>query len=154
MIGYFIVHKFIGEKDSAGFDSKILVASKFDMNIRGELYLPPYLRKSQSNIAVGDTVFGIMDNVTGLGVALHGMNMADFRYFFNADISIGKSLTVTNDITSTAGDVKATTVSLQNHYHPIITMTGDDAAKVVASASSGNPATFTHFATTVPGIAP
>lgn len=117
MIGYFIVKSFTGAKDSAGFDTAIIGANKMDMNITATLYLPPYLRKSQCNIGVGDTVFGIVDDITGIGCALFGENSADFQYFIDADLSVKKGLTVTNDITSTTGDVKTNTVSLNDHWH-------------------------------------
>lgn len=157
MIGYYIVEGFTGQKDSAGYDTQIKAANKMDMNIKNILYLPPYLRKSQCNISIGDTVFGIVDDVTGIGCALFGENSADFKYFFDADVTIKKNLTVSDDITSTTGgitatlgDVIATTISLKTHTHPILTMQSSDAAQVLQSEATGNPAVFTAFATTVP----
>lgn len=157
MIGYYIVEYFTGEKDSAGYDTQIRAANKMDMNIKNTLYLPPYLRKSQCNISIGDTVFGIVDDVTGIGCALFGENSADFKYFFDADVNIKKKLSVTDsitsttgDITATIGDITATTISLKTHTHPILNMQSTDAQQVVASATSGNPAVFAQFATTVP----
>lgn len=157
MIGYYIVEGFTGEKDSAGYDTQIKAANKMDMNIKNILYLPPYLRKSQCNIAIGDTVFGIVDDITGIGCALFGESSADFKYFFDANVTIKKNLTVSDDITSTTGDIAATlgdvvatTISLKTHKHPILTMQSTDAQQIVASAESGNPAMFEEFATTVP----
>lgn len=158
MIGFFIVESFSTDKDSQGFETGVHVAVKYDMNLKGFLYLPPHLRKSQCNITVGSEIFGVMDEVSGLGAAMFGVN-CDIDFKNKADYEFTKTLTVVKDITcstgdikASVGDVKATTVSLKTHYHPIITMTGDDAAQVVASASSGNPAAFTKFATTVPGV--
>jgi hypothetical protein len=157
MIGWFTIEKFENHNDSAGYATSVIASNNMDMNIKTRLYLPPYLRKSQCSINVGSTVFGIVDDVTGLGMALYGEGTADFGYFFDADITVKKNLTVTKDIDSTTGnikatlgDVKATTISLKTHTHPILTMISTDAQQVVASATSGNPAEFTEFATTVP----
>lgn len=157
MIGWFTIEKFENHNDSAGYATSVIASNNMDMNIKARLYLPPYLRKAQCSINVGSTVFGIVDDVTGLGMALYGDGSADFGYFFDADITVKKNLTVTKDIDSTTGnikatlgDVKATTISLKTHTHPILTMISTDAQQVVASATSGNPAEFTAFATTVP----
>lgn len=157
MIGWFTIEKFENHNDSAGYATSVIASNNMDMNIKTRLYLPPYLRKAQCSINVGSTVFGIVDDVTGLGMALYGDGSADFGYFFDADITVKKNLTVTKDIDSTTGnikatlgDVKATTISLKTHTHPILTMISTDAQQVVASATSGNPAEFTAFATTVP----
>ena len=157
MIGWFTIEKFENHNDSAGYATSVIASNNMDMNIKTRLYLPPYLRKSQCSINVGSTVFGIVDDVTGLGMALYGDGSADFGYFFDADITVKKNLTVTKDIDSTTGnikatlgDVKATTISLKTHTHQILKMISTDAQQVVASATSGNPAEFTAFATTVP----
>lgn len=157
MIGYFVVESFGGSKDSAGFDTQINVSNRMDMNIKNTLYLPPYMRKSQSNIGIGDIVFGIVDDITGIGCALFGENSADYKYFFDADIEIKKNLTVDIDITSQlgtikalAGDVIATTTSLQTHTHPILTITGSDAKVIITSASTESPGEFTQFFTSIP----
>lgn len=142
MIGFFIIEGFTGAKDSAGFDTVIKVASKMDMNIKCELFLPPYMRKVSSDIGTGDTVFGIVDDITGIGAALFGEGAADFKYYYDADINIKQKLTVdksttlkdtldvtkavtandtitaTKNIKSSTGDVIATTISLKTHTHP------------------------------------
>lgn len=123
MIGFFKIKSLSTKKDSAGASILAVVSSQMDENITGDLYLPPYLRQTQSNISVGDVVFGIIDEVTGIGAALCGLDDADFGYFFNADINIKQKLTVndtieaTNDIKSTSGDVKAGLISLKDHVH-------------------------------------
>lgn len=134
MIGFWIVESFTGAKDAAGYDTAAWCASKMDMSLKATLYLPPYLRKSQCGIGEGDCVFGISDDVTGLGAALFGEGGADFQYFFDANIEIKKSLTVdksaqikdkldvTNNIKSAAGDVVATTVSLKTHTHAVTSL--------------------------------
>ena len=119
MIGFFRVMGFDGS-DKAEASTKILVQSEMDSGIEGVLYLPPYLRPNQCNIKNGESVIGIMDDVTGLGVALCGFGASDYQYFLNADFNIHKSLIVKDDIKSTNGDVIATTISLQNHTHPAI----------------------------------
>ena len=130
MIGFFIIDHFSGSQDAAGFYTSAWCLSKMDMNLGAKLFLPPYLRQSQCAISEGDTVFGIADDVSGLGVALYGEGNADFGYFFDADIEIKQKLTVdkattmkdtlevTKDITSVTGDVTATTISLKTHTHP------------------------------------
>jgi hypothetical protein len=124
MIGFWVVEKFTGPKDAAGFDCAAWCAYKMDMNIKAALYLPPYLRQSQCDISEGDCVFGLADETTGIGAALFGEGAADFQYFVNADVEIRKKLTVGSDITSkngnikaSVGDVKATSISLKSHTH-------------------------------------
>lgn len=129
MIGYFIIDSFLSPKDSAGFETRANVSNKMDMNFKGVLYLPPYLRKSQSNISEGDSVFAIIDDVSGIGAAICGIDDADFGYFFDADINIKQKLVVdkdteikdklnvSNNITSTSGDVMAGSISLKTHTH-------------------------------------
>lgn len=123
MFGFFKIKSFSTKKDSAGASIIAAVSSQMDENLTGEMYLPPYLRQTQSNISEGDIVFGIIDEVTGIGAALCGLDDADFGYFFNADINIKQKLTVndtieaTNDIKSLSGDVKAGLISLKDHVH-------------------------------------
>lgn len=142
MIGYYIVEGFTGEKDAAGFDTQIKASNRMDMNIKNTLYLPPYLRKSQCNISIGDTVFGIVDDVTGIGCALFGENAADFKYFFDADIEIKRGLSV-------ADDVVADDISLIDHIHNISEIPGNDAVSIYASGESGgaSPATLAQTST-------
>lgn len=159
MIGYFIVEKFGEAQDAAGASTTITARNKMDMNIVVTLYLPPYLRKTQCDISAGDTVFGVADDITGIGAAIFGNGAADFKYFFDADVTIKKNLTVTSNINSTtgnikanAGDVVATTVSLKSHIHPITSITCTDAAAIVGIASAQPPAaaTLSAFYTVTP----
>ena len=126
MIGFWIVEKFIGSDDAAGCKTQIRASNKMDMNIKSDLYLPPYMRKSQSDISVGDTVFAIVDDTTGLGAALFGVGSADFGYFFDADVKIKKSLDVDGDI-STDSDVIAKEIggdiTMRTHWHGYIDTT-------------------------------
>lgn len=149
MIGYFKIKSFIGSTDSAGVKTKVSVVSQMDEGVKAELYLPPYLRQNQCSIAVNSIVYGVVDDTTGIGFAIYGEN-CDFGYYFDADITIKKSLTVTNDITSTTGDVVATTISLKNHIHQITTIPSQDAALIVLSATSGAPAALTLTYTITP----
>ena len=160
MIGFFIIDHFSGVQDAAGFYTSAWCLSRMDMNLGAKLFLPPYLRQAQCAISEGDTVFGIADDVSGLGVALFGEGSADFGYLFDADIEIKKRLTVdkkttikdsldvTKDIKSVTGDVIATTISLKNHTHPAtltanVTGTATPAGFVEASGpatgSTGTP---------------
>lgn len=123
MIGFFIIKSFGDNKDLQGFATSAAVVSVMDERIEGNLLLPPYLRAGQCNIQTGSKVFAVMDDTTGFGVALYGVDGADFGYFFDADIEVKKSLkvddsiTAVNDIKSTIGDVKAKTYSLSTHTH-------------------------------------
>lgn len=123
MIGFFKIKAFGNDKDLQGFSTSASVCSDMDSRIEGTLFLPPYLRKGQCNISEGSKVFAVMDDTTGFGVALYGVDGADFGYFFDADIDVKKSLkvddsiTAVNDIKSTIGDVKAKTYSLSTHTH-------------------------------------
>lgn len=149
MIGFFIVESFGGDTDAAGFNTQIKASNKMDMNIKNILFLPPYLRKSQCNINIGDTVFGIVDDVTGLGFAVFGAGEADFQYFFDADVTIKQKLTVKKDIESIDGDVIADDISLQDHVHKITLVPGDDALAIFTSGAGGgqSPATLSKTET-------
>lgn len=126
MIGFFIIQSFSDNKDLQGFPVSASVKSDMDDRISGTLFLPPYLRAGQCGIKSGSVVFGVMDDTTGFGAAIFGKDDADFGYFFDADIKIKKSLSVddtitaTNDIKSSAGDVKARSYSLSTHTHGYI----------------------------------
>ena len=156
MIGFFKIKSFGSDKDSAQSPISVAVESTMDSGIEGTLFLPPYLRQNECAISLGSTVFGIMDDTSGLGVALYGKD-CDFGYFFDADILIKKNLTVTKDITSSTGnitastgDVVATSISLKNHIHQIVTMPPQDCASIVAAATSGLPAPLSATYTIIP----
>lgn len=143
MIGYFKITEFLDGTDAAGAAFRARAKGDPDSGQVADLFLPPYLRKTQCGIDNGSRVFAIVDDVTGLGAALFGEDGADFGYFFNADIEIQKTMTVkdavsmektlevtgkvtakdaiaaTKDITSNA-DVKAGTISLKTHTHAIL----------------------------------
>lgn len=143
MIGFFTVIELTGDEDAAGFKVQAKVKSQMNENILGILWLPPHLRQGQSNIDADSTVWGILDEISGIGCAMMGIGDADFGYFYDADIQVKKKLTVdgatalndkldvakkatlsdaldvTKDIQSTSGDVKAGAISLKTHTHPI-----------------------------------
>lgn len=145
MIGYFKVTSFTGTKDAGNADTQANVESCMDNNIKGVLYLPPYLRKTQCNIDIDSIIFGILDDITGIGFACFGQDSADFQYFFDANIDIKKSLTVTDDI-YTSSDVLASTgllgekISLKDHIHNISIISSGDCTSIHASSESGQPA--------------
>lgn len=156
MIGYFIVDSFSKDKDSQGFETGINVSVKYDMNLKGFLYLPPHLRKSQCEISVGSEVFGVMDDTTGLGVAMFGVD-CDINFKNQSDYEFTKTLTVDGDVTCVKGDIKAkvgdviaTSISLKNHIHQITSIPPQDCAIIVASASSGTPTPLTLTYTITP----
>ena len=141
----------MGDEDVAGFKVQAKVKSKMNENIIGFLWLPPHLRQGQSNIDAGSTVWGILDEVTGLGCAMMGIGDADFGYFYDADIQVKKKFTVdgaatfndkldvAKDITSSNGDVKAGTISLKTHTHPAplsVSTTGSPTAQT--GTATGN----------------
>lgn len=121
-LGYFKVSSFTNLKDSQGF-SVAVDAYRVEMpEAFFKIYLPPFMRKSTCEIEEGSTLFCIVDTVTGQGCALYSED-ADFNYSFNADVVIGKSLSVEDNIESKNGDVKAGLISLKNHKHPITVAT-------------------------------
>lgn len=97
MIGYFTIKEFIGTEDQAGFQSQVRAVSTMEPGFECFLFLPPYLRAVSCSIAIDSRVFGIVDDTSGLGVALYGVNGADFGYFYDADVQIKKNLSVTGD---------------------------------------------------------
>ena len=139
-LGFFKIIKFLDEgKDTQGYQTRALVESFMVPEWQCILYLPPYLRKVSSSIDVGSIVFGISDSVIGKGAALYSED-ADFSYFWDADIIINKTLTVNepvkmndtldvvNDVTVSAGNIKANigdvqagskAISLISHTHAV-----------------------------------
>ena len=135
-LGFFKIVKFLDEgKDAQGYQTRALAESCMVSEWQCVLFLPPHMRKVSSSIDVGSVVFGVADSVIGKGCALYSED-ADFSYFWNADVTINKTLTVdksvtmndtldvandvtvsTGNITASVGDVKATTVSLKLHAH-------------------------------------
>ena len=145
MIGYFIVEGFTGETDSAGFETQIKVSNQMDMNLKGVLFLPPYLRKGQCNISEGDKVFGIVDDTSGLGVAVCGLSNSDFGYFFDANIQIKQKLTVESTITCNADvtanvnpNVPGSGISLANHWHGYIDSKGQPPVATPSKTQASN----------------
>lgn len=138
--GYFRVKSFSG-KDAQGYETEVDVENVMDAQITGTLYLPPYMRKSTSSISSNSVIFGVMDDVTGLGAALYSED-ADFEYRFDADVTIGKnlsvqkSITASEDIKSLYGDVVAGTISLKGHVHQLVAISPADCALILASGAS------------------
>ena len=139
-LGFFKIIKFLNEgKDAQGYQTRVLAESCMVPEWQCVLYLPPYLRKVSSSIDTGSVVFGISDSVIGKGCALYSED-ADFSYFWNADVTINKTLTVdksvmlndtldvANDVTVSAGNIKANigdvqagakAISLISHTHAV-----------------------------------
>lgn len=124
-LGFFKIIKFLDEgKDTQGYQTRALVESCMVSEWQCVLYLPPYLRKVSSSIDVGSVVFGVADSVIGKGAALYSED-ADFSYFWNADVTINKTLTidgsvtmndtldVVKDVTVSTGNIKATVGDVQ-----------------------------------------
>ena len=139
-LGFFKILKFLSEgKDSQGYQTRVLAESCMVSEWQCVLFLPPHMRKVSSSIDVGSIVFGISDSVIGKGCALYSED-ADFSYFWNADVTINKTLTVeksvtmndtldvANDVTVSTGNIKANigdvqagskAISLISHTHAV-----------------------------------
>lgn len=92
-IGFYVVEELTGE-DAQGAAFMAKVKSKMNAGIRGTLFLPPYLRPNQCNIAADSVLFGCLDEVTGRGFAIFGQEDADYQYFMDASLQIKQNLSV------------------------------------------------------------
>ena len=147
-LGFFKIIKFLDEgKDSQGYQTRALVESCMVSEWRCILYLPPYLRKVSSSIDVGRVVFGVAASAIGKGAALYSED-ADFSYFWNADVTINKTLTVEKSVTmnDTLDVVKDVTVSTGN----ITANIGD----VQAGPKAISLVSHTHAVTALPCLPP
>ena len=147
-LGFFKILKFLDEgKDAQGYQTRALVESCMVAEWQCILFLPPYLRKVSTSIDVGSVVFGVADSVIGKGAALYSED-ADFSYFWNADITINKTLTVDKSVTmnDTLDVVKDVTVSTGN----IKASVGD----VQAGAKAISLVSHTHAVTALPCLPP
>ena len=147
-LGFFKILKFLNEgKDTQGYQTRVLAESCMVPEWQCVLFLPPYLRKVSSSIDVGSVVFGISDTVIGKGCALYSED-ADFSYFWDADVTINKTLTVDKSVTmnDTLDVVKDVTVSAGNIKANI----GD----VQAGAKAISLISHTHAVTALPCLPP
>lgn len=147
-LGFFKIVKFLSEgKDSQGYQTRAIAESCMVAEWQCILFLPPYLRKASSSIDVGSIVFGIADSVIGKGCALYSTT-DDFSYFWNADITINKTLTVDKSVTmnDTLDVVKDVTVSTGN----IKASVGDVQAGLKATSLMSH----THAVTALPCLPP
>lgn len=135
-LGFFKVLSFNDAKDAQGFAVSVDAARAELPEALFTIYLPPFMRQSTSEIKAGSILFCVVDSVIGQGCALYSED-ADFMYKFNADVEIGKSLSVKDDITSQSGDVKAGLISLKNHTHPITASTFTGTIDPVTGAATG-----------------
>lgn len=124
MIGTFIIKKFKNARE-------VQAVSDMNNDIAVSLYLPPLNRQNTSDIATGDKVFGVVDDVSGVGAVLFAIDH-DFANRFDYDINVKGKITA-------SGDVKSGTVSVQNHIHAAeLTVEGTAEAGVVSGAATGN----------------
>lgn len=130
MIGLFKINKFI--------DARTVEASAdIDENIVVSLYLQPLNRKDTSQVAAGDKVFAVVDDVSGMGCVMLNLTH-DFDHRFDYNIDVKGSITATEN-------VKAGTVSLKTHIHAAeLTVEGTADAGVVSGAATGNTAAPTE----------
>ena len=117
-LGWCKVLSFLNATDSQGFATTVNACRSEIPGAEFHIFLPPFMRQCTSAISVGSKLYCIVDSVTGQGCALYSDD-ADFDYKFDADVEIGKSLSVQDDITAQNGDVKAGLISLKNHTHKI-----------------------------------
>ena len=93
MIGLFRIRKFI--------DARTVEASAdIDENIVVTLYLQPLNRKDTSQVAAGDKVFAVVDDVSGVGcVMLNLTHDFDHRFDhrFDYSINVKGQITATDD---------------------------------------------------------
>lgn len=158
-LGFFKILKFLNEgKDTQGYQTRAMVESCMVSEWQCVLYLPPHMRKVSSSIDVGSVVFGVADSVIGKGCALYSED-ADFSYFWNADVTINKTLTVdksvtmkdtldvvkdvtvsTGNIKANIGDVQAGTkaISLISHTHAVTALPCLSAQQVPIGTVSGS----------------
>ena len=147
-LGFFKIIKFLNEgKDAQGYQTRVLAESCMVPEWQCVLFLPPHMRKVSSSIDVGSVVFGVADSVIGKGCALYSED-ADFSYFWNADVTINKTLTVDKSVTmnDTLDVVKDVTVSTGNIKANI----GD----VQAGAKAISLISHTHAVTALPCLSP
>lgn len=124
MIGTFIIKKFKNARE-------VQAVSDMNNDIAVSLYLPPLNRQNTSDIATGDKVFGVVDDVSGVGAVLFAIDH-DFANRFDYDLAVKGKITA-------SGDVKAGTVSVQAHIHAAeLTVEGTAEAGVVSGAATGN----------------
>ena len=147
-LGFFKIVKFLNEcKDSQGYQTRVLAESCMVSEWQCVLFLPPHMRKVSSSIDVGSIVFGVADSVIGKGCALYSED-SDFSYFWDADVTINKTLTVDQSVTmrDTLDVVKDVTVSTGNVKVNI----GD----VQAGAKATSLISHTHAVTALPCLPP
>ena len=147
-LGFFKIVKFLDEgKDTQGYQTRVLAESCMVSEWKCVLFLPPHMRKVSSSIDVGSVVFGVADSVIGKGCALYSTT-DDFSYFWNADVTINKTLTVDKSVTmnDTLDVVKDVTVSTGNIKANI----GD----VQAGAKAVSLISHTHAVTALPCLPP
>lgn len=126
MIGLFKIRKFIDART-------VEAAADIDENIVVSLYLQPLNRKDTSQVAAGDKVFAVVDDVSGIGCVMLNLDH-DFDHRFDYSINVKGKITATDDI-------KAGTVSVQKHIHAAaLTVEGTAEAGVVSGAATGDTA--------------
>ena len=147
-LGFFKIIKFLDEgKDTQGYQTRVLAESGMASEWQCILFLPPHLRKVSTSIDVGSVVFAVADSVIGKGCALYSED-ADFSYFWNADVTINKTLTVEKAVkmNDTLDVINNVTVSAGN----ITANTGD----VQAGAKAMSLVSHTHAVTALPCLPP
>ena len=154
-LGFFKILKFLNEgKDSQGYQTRVLVESCMVSEWQCVLFLPPHLRKVSTSIDVGSVVFGVADSVIGKGAALYSED-ADFSYFWNADVTINKTLTVEksvtmNDTLDVVKDVTVSTGNIKANTGNITASVGD----VQAGPKAISLVSHTHAVTALPCLSP
>lgn len=154
-LGFFKIIKFLNEgKDTQGYQTRVLVESCMVSQWQCVLFLPPHMRKVSSSIDVGSVVFGVADSVIGKGCALYS-ETADFSYFWNADVTINKTLTVDKSVTmnDTLDVVKDVTVSTGNIKASVGNITAS-VGDVQAGPKATSLISHTHAVAALPCLPP
>lgn len=103
--------------------------SAYDDGISGTFYLPPLSRPDTSSIGAGSHFFGVFNTQSGMGALMVALGDADFKGHFDYEISSSE-------------DVKAASISLKEHTHPIdasqFTGTIDPTTGAASGTISGN----------------
>lgn len=139
MIGFFIVDE-LQEKDAQGAPFVARVHSEMNDEIRGALYLPPFMRPNQCNIVGGSKVYGVLDDVTGRGFAIFGTDDADFGYFLDANIQIKQNLSISGDAAIGGNSSVNGDSNISGNLTATGNITGADCRITLAKMSLPNPA--------------
>lgn len=140
MIGLF---KITDKKDGESF---VIAESQMEKAFKGKFYIPPIYRKSCSNIANGDIIFGLLDDQSGFGAILYKVDdkITDGNSLtLSKDLHVNGNIDVANNITA-KGNIECANLTAHNNIvgnnmNSTINLTAAHAAAIVAAATSSVP---------------